>query len=111
MTAAPLRLLATWLALAIILGLMAWRFWRHGQTRFSALEAALFECARRNRVHHTGGNYPRNLAPKAHGLAEVVAGRLAGCLAAALLHVRVGVWHASYRLHRPDTLGRPSSAS
>jgi hypothetical protein len=42
MTPAPLRLLATWLALAIILGLMAWRLWRHGQTRFSALEAALF---------------------------------------------------------------------
>ena len=43
MTSAPLRLLVTWLALAIILGLMAWRFWRRGQMRFSALEAVLFK--------------------------------------------------------------------
>jgi len=43
MTPAPLRLLATCLALAIILGLMAWRLWRREQMRFSALEAALFK--------------------------------------------------------------------
>ena len=43
MTSAPLRLLATWLAVAIILGFMAWRLWRREQMRFSALEAVLFE--------------------------------------------------------------------
>jgi hypothetical protein len=38
-----LRLLVIWLATAIFLGMIAWRLWRRGQLRFSALEAALFK--------------------------------------------------------------------
>src|SRR5215472_1979401 len=66
--------------------------------------------ARGNRVHHPAGNSPRNkLVSEASGLAalaEVVPGRLAGCMAVALPRVCVGVWHAScYRLRRPEALG------
>src|SRR5262245_66142074 len=43
MTSVPLRLLVYWLGIAIFLGWIAWRLWRKGQMRFSALEAALFK--------------------------------------------------------------------
>src|SRR5262249_41064660 len=48
--------------------------------------------ARGSRVNHPGGNSPRNLAPEASelaGLAQVVAGRLTGRMATALLRVCV----------------------
>src|SRR5215472_5459755 len=40
---AQLRLLGFWSMLAIVLGLIAWRLWRQGPMRFSALEALLFK--------------------------------------------------------------------
>jgi len=43
MTPAQVRLLASCLIMAILLGLITWRLWRRGQMRFSALEAALFK--------------------------------------------------------------------
>jgi uncharacterized membrane protein len=43
MMSEQLRLLVVWLATAILLGVIAWRLWRRGQMRFSALEAALFK--------------------------------------------------------------------
>src|SRR5215472_2760369 len=40
---AQLRLLGFWSMLAIVLGLIAWRLWRQGPMRFSALEALLIK--------------------------------------------------------------------
>jgi hypothetical protein len=37
------RLLASWLIAAVVLGLIAWRLWRRGKMRFSALEAVVFK--------------------------------------------------------------------
>lgn len=43
MTSAQLRLLTSGLVIAIMLGLIAWRFWRRVHMRFSALEAVVFK--------------------------------------------------------------------
>jgi hypothetical protein len=43
MMSAQLPLLASWLIAAIVLGIIAWRLWRRGKMRFSALETSLFK--------------------------------------------------------------------
>jgi hypothetical protein len=86
------RLLVSWLIAAVVLGIIAWRLWRRGKMRFSALEAVVFKQTPEGWTFDSP--YPRIFSRRrsTYLLTDVEKERLAGRLRRGLRKVQIVIF-------------------